>query len=49
MINDDPLTSIRTRLTQSREELTKYENIWREYKRRESNVFQNDIEYSFKA
>lgn len=49
MINDDPLTSIRTRLTQSREELTKYENIWREYKRRESNVFQNDIEYSFKG
>jgi len=49
MLNDDPLTSIRTRLTQSREDLTKYENIWKEYKRRDPNVFKNDIEYSFKA
>ncbi|HET8857090.1 MAG TPA: hypothetical protein VFM28_06150 [Nitrososphaeraceae archaeon] len=49
MINDDLLTSIRTRLTQIREDLTKYENIWREYNRREPNVFKNDIEYSFKG
>lgn len=49
MINDDLLTSIRTRLTLIREDLTKYENIWREYKRREPNVFKNDIEYSFKG
>jgi hypothetical protein len=49
MINDDLLTSIRTRLTQIREDLTKYENIWREYNRRETNVFKNDIEYSFKG
>lgn len=49
MINDDLLTSIRTRLTQIREDLTKYENIWGEYNRREPNVFKNDIEYSFKG
>lgn len=49
MINDDLLKSIRTRLTQIREDLTKYENIWRKYNRREPNVFKNDIEYSFKG
>ena len=49
MINDDLLTSIRTRLTQSREDLTNYENIWREYEKREPTIFQNDIEYSFKG
>jgi hypothetical protein len=49
ILNDDPLTSIRTRLTHSREDLTKYENIWKEYKRREPDVFKNDIEYSFKS
>jgi hypothetical protein len=49
MLNDDPLTSIRTRLTQSREDLTKYENIWKEDNRIESSVFKNDIETSFKG
>lgn len=49
MLNDDPLTSIRTRLTQSREDISKYENIWKEDKRIEPSVFQNDIENSFKG
>ena len=48
MLNDDPLTSIRTRLTQSREDISKYENIWIEDKRIEPGVFKNDIENSFK-
>ncbi len=49
MLNDDPLTSIRTRLTQSREDISKYENIWKEDKRIEPSVFKNDIENSFKG
>jgi hypothetical protein len=49
MLNDDPLTSIRTRLTQSREDISKYENIWKEDKRIEPGVFKNDIENSFKG
>ena len=49
MINDDLLTSIRTRLTQSREDLTNYENMWREYEKREPTVFKNDVEDTSKS
>jgi hypothetical protein len=47
MLDDDSLTSIRTRLTQSREDLSIYENIWREYEKREPTI--KDVEYSFKS
>ena len=49
MLNDDPLTSIRTRLTQSREDLTNYENMWKEYEKREPIFFKKDVEYTFKG
>ncbi|HJU59364.1 MAG TPA: hypothetical protein VJ583_06420 [Nitrososphaeraceae archaeon] len=49
MSNVDPLSNIRTRLTHSREDLTNYENMWREYNKRESTIFNNDIEYTFKS
>src|SRR5215211_2265080 len=48
MINDDLLTSIRTRLTHSRQDLN-YENMWREYEKKEPTVFKNDVEDTSKS
>jgi hypothetical protein len=45
--NDNILTGIRTRLTQSREDLTKYENLWKDYDRRELTFFTNDVQITF--
>ena len=49
MISDDLLTSIRTQLTHSREDLTNSENMQIEYEKKEPTVFKNDVEDTSKS
>ncbi|HSF49897.1 MAG TPA: hypothetical protein VLA74_03975 [Nitrososphaeraceae archaeon] len=49
MTNDNILTRTRTRLTECREDLNKYENLWSEYQKREPSESKNDVENTFKG
>ena len=47
MENEDMLISARNRVTQYREKITKYGNIWKEYQSREPTYFKKDVENTF--
>lgn len=47
MTKDDILSLTRTRLTQYRENLKKYEKLWNEYKKKNEIGFEKDIEITF--